>query len=139
VSPGRIRRLAIATRRACFTRYSLRADVALFAIAAGAALAGCGPPTSGKSSSELYAEHCTRCHGDDGRGDPRALTLSPNADLTRSALVRRQARGPIFVRISQGMGSMPAFSHKLEIGDIELLIDYVLELPAPEQQGLEAR
>lgn len=139
MSPGRIRRLAIATRRAGRARRGLRAGVAFSALAAGAVLAGCGPPTSGKSAAELYGEHCTRCHGDDGRGDPRALTLSPNADLTRSALVRRQARGPIFVRISQGLGSMPAFSHKLEIGDIELLIDYVLELPAPEQQGLEAR
>lgn len=139
MSAGRIRRLTIATRRA---RPGYPVGVALRALAAGAALSalsGCGPPTSGRSASELYAEHCARCHGDDGRGDPRVLALSPNSDLTRSPLVRRRARGAIFVQISQGSGSMPAFSHKLEIGDIELLSDYVLDLPAPEQQGQPAR
>lgn len=90
----------------------------------------CGPPTSGKSAGELYSEHCARCHGADGRGDPRALALSPSSDLGRSAFVRKRLRGPIYLRISQGYGSMPAFFHRLERGDIDLLVDYVLELPA---------
>lgn len=93
--------------------------------------AACGAPTSGKSAAELYGEHCARCHGDEGRGDPRALALSPNSNLRRSALIRARARGPIFLRISQGYGSMPAFSHKLERGDIDLLVDYVLEFRTP--------
>ncbi len=103
------------------------------AIAIALAADACGPPTSGKSAGALYDEHCVRCHGADGRGDPRALTLAPNSDLARSALVRKRARGPIYLRISQGYGSMPAFSHKLERGDIDLLVDYVLELPSHEQ------
>ena len=37
---------------------------------------------------------------------------------------------PEWLRITQGYGSMPAFSHKLERGDVELLVDYVLELEA---------
>lgn len=100
-------------------------------IALALAVAGCGAPNSGKSGAELYAEHCTRCHGADGRGDPRALGLSPNSDLTRSNLVRRRARGPIYLRITQGYGSMPGFAHKLERGDVDLLVDYVLELESP--------
>lgn len=100
------------------------------AITLAVAAVACGPPTSGKSAGELYIEHCARCHGADGRGDPRALALSPSSDLARSALVRKRLRGPIYLRISQGYGSMPAFSHKLERGDIDLLVDYVLELPA---------
>jgi len=99
------------------------------ALTLAVAAAGCGPPTSGRGAAELYRDHCTRCHGDDGRGDPRALSLSPNSDFSRSTLVRRRARGPIYLRISQGFGSMPAFSHKLERGDIDLLVDYVLGLP----------
>ena len=101
------------------------------AVAVALALAGCGSPTSGKSAAELYDEPCTRCHGADGRGDPRALSLSPNSDLSRSQLVRRRARGPIYLRITQGYGSMPGFAHKLERGDVELLVDYVLALEAP--------
>lgn len=93
-------------------------------------VAGCGPPTSGLSAAELYGEHCARCHGRDGRGDPRALGLSPNADLSRSEILRQRSRGQIYLRITQGYGSMPAFSHKLERGDVELLVDYVLELEA---------
>lgn len=93
-------------------------------------MAACGPPTSGQSAVELYTEHCARCHGEAGHGDPRALALTPGADLGRSAIVRSRARGRIFLRISQGYGSMPAFSHKLERGDIDLLVDYVLELPS---------
>lgn len=98
-------------------------------IALSVAVVACGPPSSGRSSTELYGEHCTRCHGDDGRGDPRALALSPNSDLSRSAIVRRAERGPIYLRISQGYGSMPAFSHKLQRGDIDLLVEHVLALP----------
>jgi len=104
---------------------------ALAAAAISFTATGCGAPTSGRSAAELYGEHCARCHGADGRGDPRARTLSPNSDLSRSALVHRRARGPIYLRITQGYGSMPAFAHKLERGDLDLLVDYVLELEAP--------
>ena len=101
------------------------------AVALALSVAGCGAPTSGKSGAELYDEHCTRCHGADGRGDPRALSLSPNSDLTRSRFVRQRERGPIYLRITQGYGSMPGFAHKLERGDVDLLVDYVLELETP--------
>ena len=99
--------------------------------AAGASLSACGPPTSGRSAAELYGEHCARCHGADGHGDARARALAPNSDLSRSPAVRRRARGVIYRRITQGNGSMPGFGHKLERGDVELLVDYVLELETP--------
>lgn len=86
----------------------------------------CGSPTSGKAAATLWTEQCARCHGEDGRGDPRQLSLAPALDLTRSILVRRQARGLIYQRITQGYGSMPGFAHKLERGDVELLIELVL-------------
>lgn len=88
---------------------------------------GCGAPSSGRSGKDLYAELCVRCHGDDGRGDPRQLTLAPALDLTRSVMVARGARGLIYQRISLGYGTMPAFGHKLERGDIQALVDFVLE------------
>lgn len=122
--------LGCVPRRASECR--LGAGIGALALA-GAVLSGCGSPTSGKSAVELYTEHCARCHGADGHGDPRALALAPNSDLSRSQLVRRRARGPIYLRITQGSGSMPAFGHKLERGDVELLVDYVLELEAPSR------
>jgi len=61
----------------------LLAALALAALVALAAL-GCGAPTSGKSAAELYGEHCSRCHGSDGRGDPRGPTPSPQPAFFRS-------------------------------------------------------
>ena len=99
---------------------------AVSALALVLALAACGSPSSGLPAATLYADHCQRCHGDDGRGDPRQRALAPRVDLTRSGLVADRARGLIYQRISRGYDAMPAFSHKLERGDIEALTDYVL-------------
>jgi len=93
-------------------------------------LTACGPPTSGRPVEELYADHCARCHGDDGRGDPRQLPLAPALDLTRSTLIARRARGALYRRIQQGQDTMPAFGHKLPQGDIELLVDHVMRFQA---------
>lgn len=125
----RVRRAQSFGRRLGVSAVAFAAAIAAVS-AAAVTFAGCGPPTSGLSAAELYGEHCARCHGDDGRGDPRALGLSPNVDLSRSELLRKRSRGQIFLRITQGYGSMPAFSHKLERGDVELLVDYVLALEA---------
>ncbi len=87
----------------------------------------CGPPRSGESAESLWQEHCVRCHGENGRGDPRRVGLSPALDLSRSVLVARRERGALYRRIQGGTENMPAFSHKLPQGDIELLVDYVLK------------
>lgn len=104
-----------------------RAALPLGVLLALAVLMACGAPSSGRSGLDLYTELCMRCHGDDGRGDPRQLTLAPALDLTRSVMVARGARGLIYQRISLGYGTMPAFGHKLERGDIQVLVDFVLD------------
>jgi mono/diheme cytochrome c family protein len=105
----------------------LRLGAVAAALSTLAALAtGCGSPSSGRPPEALYAEHCQRCHGADGRGDPRARGLSPRVDLTRSRLVENEKLGAIYQRISRGYDTMPSFSHKLERGDIEALAEYVL-------------
>lgn len=103
-----------------------RAVLAAGAFALPALAVACGAPSSGLSGEALYAEHCARCHGDDGTGDPRQHRLAPNVDLTRSQMIAVEARGLIYQRISRGYGAMPAFAHKLERGDVEALTTYVL-------------
>lgn len=103
---------------------ALAAGVAAF-VALGAA---CGPPTSGLSAAELWQQHCVRCHGADGRGPVAQRGIDPGIDLTRSPLVAARARGALYRRIAYGQGGMPGFAHKLERGDLELLVDYVLSL-----------
>lgn len=101
-------------------------SAATVATALALVVAACGSPSSGKSGAELFSEHCARCHADDGSGDPRQLSLAPALDLTRSVMVARGARGLIYQRITQGYGTMPAFSHKLQRGDVEALAEFVL-------------
>jgi mono/diheme cytochrome c family protein len=97
-------------------------------LAAGLALAACGSPTSGKSAEELWSEHCQRCHGADGRGRATQRELDPGLDLTASPMVAKASRGLVFQRIAYGYGTMPGFAHKLELGDLELLTEFVLRL-----------
>jgi len=43
-------------------------------------------------------------------------------------MVAARASGLIYQRIAWGYGTMPGFAHKLERGDLELLVDFVLRL-----------
>jgi mono/diheme cytochrome c family protein len=52
----------------------------------------------------------------------------PGLDLTTSGWVRRGDRDEVRERIADGHGSMPAFAKKLSAGELEGLVDYVLEL-----------
>lgn len=105
-----------------------------FALAAwmvvGLGLAGCRP-----DASELWAEHCARCHGDDGRGVEEQRTFYPNVDLTRSEMIVENARGPIYQRIAFGWGTMPGFEHKLRQSDLDRLVKFSIELGSAKPNG----
>ena len=90
--------------------------------------AACGPPTSGIPVEELWSEHCQRCHGADGGGNPAQKGLDPEVDLLSSKMVANGTRGLIYQRIAYGYQAMPAFRHKLEQGDLEMLAQFVLDL-----------
>jgi mono/diheme cytochrome c family protein len=92
------------------------------------ASAACGPPTSGKPVEELWAEHCQRCHAADGSGNPAQKGLDPGVDLRASKLVAAQARGLVYQRIAYGYQNMPGYRHKLELGDLQMLTEFVLGL-----------
>lgn len=96
--------------------------------AAAAAFLACGAPVSGRPVEELWTENCVRCHGADGRGNPAQRSLDPGIDLGTSKMVATRASGLVFQRIAYGYGAMPGFAHKLERGDIELLVDFVLRM-----------
>ncbi len=53
----------------------------------------------------IFGERCSACHGDDGRGTPRAPDL-------RQADVQAQADGALFWKVSRGNSrrGMPTFS-----------------------------
>lgn len=102
---------------------------ALALVLLGAACAlGCDSPRSGVPATELWAEHCASCHGADGRGVPARRGLEPRVDLRRSEMIAAGDSGLVFQRIAYGYATMPGFAHKLERGDIELLVELVAEL-----------
>ncbi|HEV7669030.1 MAG TPA: cytochrome c [Thermoanaerobaculia bacterium] len=95
---------------------------------------GCGPSASVKSGDVLFAENCARCHGADGKGDPRALPLYPRLDLTRSPMGIARDRILISDRIARGYTTMPGFQGKLQGEEIGNLVNKCLALaakPAP--------
>ena len=78
---------------------------------------------------EMYAAYCARCHGEDGKGNPRSrVKLYPNLDLVTSPMVRRGDRPLVRERIAKGYGPMPGFSRRLTPQQIEAMVDYTFEL-----------
>ena len=82
-----------------------------------------------EESRRLYAENCSVCHGDDGRGakwtlrnmnpPPRNFTLPDAAqDLGRDYMVRTVTYG-------KANTAMPGFATQLSAEQIEKIVDYV--------------
>ncbi|MES9813579.1 MAG: c-type cytochrome [Candidatus Thiodiazotropha sp.] len=83
----------------------------------------------GKTGRRLYAENCSVCHGDDGRGarwtltnlkpPPRNFTLPGSADqLSRKHMFK-------IVRYGKADTAMPGFSSQLDDDDISSVVDFV--------------
>jgi mono/diheme cytochrome c family protein len=90
--------------------------------------AACGPPAGSRTAEELYPKYCAKCHGADGKGDPRQVSLYPNLNLTTSKLVGPGAHLAVYTRIAQGYGPMPAFAHRLSADEMSHLADYSMKL-----------
>lgn len=87
----------------------------------------------------LYAAHCARCHGAEGKGDGPDAEYA--ADLTDDLRTELNTEGVLFYkiwngRIKQGKGpteDMPAFTGKLEKDQVWLLVEYLKVLRTPRQ------
>ena len=98
----------------------------LLLVAASIAVAACAHENL--TAPELYETYCARCHAGRGQGEPKSLTLYPNANLLASPMVRRGDRAAIRQRIAEGYGPMPGFQRRLDPGEIERLVDFTLQL-----------
>lgn len=79
------------------------------------------------STKDLYATHCARCHGADGKGNTALGRTFKAPDLTK-ANVQRRSNSRFTKSIKNGRGNMPAFAKKLSAQDIAALILYVRSL-----------
>ncbi|HSB91204.1 MAG TPA: c-type cytochrome [Anaerolineales bacterium] len=65
-------------------------------------------PPSAALGQPIYATHCARCHGDDGKG------VVPGArDFTDLDFVRGESPASFYATVADGRGEMPAFGNEL--------------------------
>lgn len=80
-----------------------------------------------EEAKDLYAQHCARCHGADGKGNTALGRTFKAPDLTKPNIQRR-SNSRFTKSIKNGRGNMPAFAKKLSDQDIAALILYVRSL-----------
>ncbi|HEU4594577.1 MAG TPA: c-type cytochrome [Pyrinomonadaceae bacterium] len=80
---------------------------------------------SGDDAAALFAKHCAKCHGKDGRAKTLKAKFNKARDLTDARWQKHASDERIFNSITQGGGKMPAFKKKLSSAQIERLVVYV--------------
>ncbi|MGE5423872.1 MAG: c-type cytochrome [Syntrophothermus sp.] len=82
-----------------------------------------------ENGKELFAKHCTSCHGKSGQGNgPRANTLKSTIRSFKDPGFQAQTDGAIFYQTSEGKGEMPAYKKKLAENDIWNIVNYIRSL-----------
>jgi mono/diheme cytochrome c family protein len=85
-------------------------------------------PESIAAGRKLYEEHCSECHGDEGKGDGMMGEDldTPPADLTDREWKHGDTDGEIFVVIRDGTkDGMKKFGKKLSATDMWQLVNYL--------------
>ena len=84
--------------------------------------------TSTRDVAQLYARHCSSCHGSDGRSRTVKGKRSRSRDLSDPAWQSDTSDERLFNSIMHGKQKMPGFSKKLSEQDIDALVSYVRTL-----------
>jgi len=94
-------------------------------------LLGCSEPTGPEKPIDgprLFAQHCARCHGPDGKGLKEVPGVRDLTDLNLMGLLTDER-----IKLTIRMGkppTMPAFSHFAE-PSLKVLVAYVRQLSQP--------
>lgn len=85
---------------------------------------------AGKS---IYADHCARCHGDQGNGDgpDASMYKTPPGVLSDARVMGQQTDGEIFWKIGEGRRPMPSFAKELTDEQRWELVNYIRSLAKP--------
>jgi mono/diheme cytochrome c family protein len=81
-----------------------------------------------RTAPELFARHCSSCHGTDGRAQTSKGKFSHARNLTDAKWHEDVTDERIFNSIMNGRnvrGNMPAFSDKLNESEVDSLVSYV--------------
>ncbi|HEX8494739.1 MAG TPA: cytochrome c [Pyrinomonadaceae bacterium] len=93
-----------------------------------AASAAQGKKSGRKGAAKIeavYQQHCTRCHGVDGRGETNLGKIYNTPNLTEAALHARFSDKELSMIITNGQGGMPGFKKNLSKAEISALVTYV--------------
>ncbi|MCA1635576.1 MAG: cytochrome c [Acidobacteria bacterium] len=113
---------------------SRAAFVAAALLSFAAVLAGGATPRTGAALPEqaddvaaaaLYAKHCAKCHGQDGRAKTFKAKFNKARDLTDARWQAEVSQERLFNSITQGRGKMPSFKKKLSAAQVESLVAHV--------------
>jgi len=96
--------------------------LAIGALVAAVAVAGCGESLEGKVGQELFQAGCARCHDRDGSGG-----IGPAIGTRDSNAARQLTDEMIRSVIRVGPGRMPAFG-RLTDEQVESLVEYLRSL-----------
>jgi mono/diheme cytochrome c family protein len=103
------------------------------ALACALLLSGCSEPTGPEKpldGARLYAQHCARCHGPDGKGVKEVPGVR---DLTDANLMGLLTDDRVKQTIRMGKPpTMPAFTHFAE-PSLKVLVAFVRQLSQPAQ------
>ncbi len=89
-----------------------------------------------KKGRSLFASHCRKCHGPEGKGDgPDGDREHPPTDLTLAVRAAANPDGIMFYKIWNGRSdpNMPAFKSQLTKDQIWTLVEYVKSLRKPAE------
>ena len=84
-------------------------------------------PPLGQAGGDLYAKHCSSCHGEHGEGDgPAAAAFNPPpSDLTDTERMRSLSDEELLEISASGKGTMPGYSASLNEDEIAALVEVV--------------
>jgi mono/diheme cytochrome c family protein len=81
------------------------------------------------AGARLYAENCSVCHGDDGRGARWTLTnlMPPPRNFTLPGTADALSRNHMLQVVMHGKAdtAMPGFAGQLQPSEVEMVVDYV--------------
>lgn len=80
-----------------------------------------------KAAKGLYAEYCSQCHGDSGKGDgpEAAMYKTKPADFTDAHMMSEMSDGEIYYKVTEGRRPMPGFKKTLTDEQRWMLVNYV--------------
>ena len=89
--------------------------------------AGSAPNQASDTAQTIFRQNCSKCHGEDGRGDTDAGKNLKVKNL-RSAAVQRLSNKELASVIKGGKSNMPPFKYVMSDDEIKALVAYVRSL-----------